>query len=503
MVETETLDGTARAAGTRDRVRRKLALAAILVTTFMDYLDVSIVNVAVPDIQRELGASDAAAQWVAAGYTLPFALILITGGRLGDSLGRKRVFLTGVLGFTAASALCALAPTAGLLVGGRVLQGIAAALMIPQVFAMIQALFPPSERAGAFSAFTVVTALASVAGAPVGGFLVEADLWGLGWRSVFLLNLVIGVVAVAAVVAFVPETETAGGARLDLGGFVLVTLGLLMLVFPLVRGADAGWPGWSIGVLAAGVPVLVAFWYHERAMARRGRTPLVEPGLLRRRSFAAGVIAILAFFAGINSFFFLFFGYLQEGLGFSALKASLIVVVWPVAIAVTSLLTMRWVVRFGRSLPMAGMLLMALSTVGTMRVITHAGGGFSGWELTPSLFLTGVGMGLVAPVLLQSVLAGVPSEDAGSASGVLTSTIQLGASIGVAVAGALYFSLLGTRSGIAGSASDVATALPGSQRAEVFTSAIADTLWYHVGLYLLTFVLLFLIPKTRKDGENR
>lgn len=486
-----TAPSSVTATRTRPGSRAWWVLAAILVAAFMDYLDVSIVNAAIPTIQRRLDASDTAVQWIAAGYTLPFALGLITGGRLGDVYGRKTVFLTGVAGFTLASAMCGMAVTPQMLIAGRLLQGLSAALMVPQVFAFIQVLFAPRQRARAFTAYAVVTAVASVAGAPVGGLLISADIVRLSWRPVFLLNIVLGVVAFAAVAVLVRDAKPTAPDRLDLGGFALVTVGLLALVLPLVEGPALGWPVWTMVALAAVVPLLAVFARHERDVAAQGRTPLVGTHLFRHRRFVAGIAATLVFFAGVNSFFFVLFLYLQQGLGMTARAAGLIVVIWPLGIAASSTMASRWATGHGRRPVIVGTLVMAASTIATIDVIDHTAGRLAGWELLPSLLATGVGMGLVAPVLMGTILAGVPATEAGAASGLLTSAIQLGASIGVAAAGAIFFALLR------------AAAVPdqtASARAGTFTGAMVSTLWFHVGAYLVTFVLAFLLPSPREDS---
>lgn len=255
--------------------KRKLALAAMLLAIFMDFLDVSIINTAIPPIRDGLGASYASAQWVAAGYTLAFAVLLITGGRLGDIFGLKRAFLIGVVGFTVASALCGLATGPEMLIGSRVLQGAMAAIMVPQVFALIQTQLPPGERQGAFGLFGAVTALAVVLGGPIGGLLIRADIFGSDWRSIFLLNVPIGLIALVAGAAFVKESEASDTRRLDLGGVALLTAALLLVLYPAIQGRELGWPAWTFVAMVAAVPVLGIFALYERRKTERDDSPLL------------------------------------------------------------------------------------------------------------------------------------------------------------------------------------------------------------------------------------
>lgn len=269
--------------------RRWLGLVVVLLAAFMDFIDVTIVVIAAPVIQADLGASYAGVQWLLAGYTLPFGLLLVTGGRLGDLAGRKRVFLAGVLGFTLASAWCSLAGSIGMLIAARVAQGMAAGLMVPQVLATIQVSFPPAERPRAYGLYGAVAGLAFSAAPILGGLLLTQDLWGLSWRSVFLINLPVGVLAVAAGAVLLGESRAERRPRLDLGGVAIVTTGLLLVLYPLIQGNDLGWPAWTWLMTAAALPVLAAFVWYERHQERRGLLPLVPVSLLRRRSFGAGL----------------------------------------------------------------------------------------------------------------------------------------------------------------------------------------------------------------------
>ena len=289
-VEHRSSTNTVRVEGTHGRSLiatayrwRWLALVAVLAAEIMDLVDGTVVGIAAPSIRAELGGGDAMIQWVAAGYTLAFAAGLITGGRLGDLYGRRRMFLLGLIGFVAASALCGLATSPGMLIGFRVAQGLLGAMLIPQGFGILKATFPPDDLGKAFGAFGPTIGLA-VVGAPIlGGALIAWDVAGLGWRTIFLINVPLGLAALALAAAVLPESRAEDGPRPDPVGMVLVSTGLALLVFPLVEGRELGWPAWTFGMLAAGAGCSRVFAAHQVRRSRAGRAPLVEPALFRLR----------------------------------------------------------------------------------------------------------------------------------------------------------------------------------------------------------------------------
>jgi EmrB/QacA subfamily drug resistance transporter len=454
--------------------RRWLALSVLLLAAVMDLVDVSIVNIALPTIRDDLDASSAALESTIAGYTLAFALGLITGGRLGDVYGRRRMFLLGVGGFTAASLLCGLAWSSEVLIAARVAQGAMAALMLPQILSTIQAAFPAEERAKAYGMYGAFVGIAAVSGPLLGGLLVQAGLFGLGWRTIFLINLPIGLLTLAAAWALVPETRDEHPPRLDLTGVALVSTALLLLLYPLVQGYDAGWPAWTFVSLAAALPVLVLFALQQARKARRGGSPLVPPALFRERAFTGGVLAALTFFSGVVSFFLVLTLTLQLGLGFSPLHTALTFVPWSLALAAAAGASVQVAPRLGRRLTTAGALLMAAAMAGVLVTVDHFGEELSSWWLAPSLALGGIAMGMVAPTLVDVTLAGVHGRDAGSASGVLNSALQLGGAIGVALIGVIYFDVLAS---------------------EGFVQALRDSLWFELAVYLLSALAMLLLPK--------
>src|SRR5215468_7564205 len=394
--------GQARTHGTAPPAldpRRWAALVVILVAGVMDLLDVTIVNVAAPSILRDLQATYAQFEWVVSGYVLGFAALLITGGRLGDIFGRKRVFLIGVAGFTVASALCGLAVNPAMLIGARFFEGAMAGLMVPQILAIIHVTFPLQERGKVFGIWGGVLGSASVAGVVLGGVLVQWNLAGWQWRPIFLVNIPVGVAALAAAWFVVPESRSPAALRLDLPGMVLASTGVLMLVYSLPGGRSLGWPAWTFALMAGSAVVLAVFVGYERWRTRRVGSPLVVLSLFRARAFSAG-LSVQVFTP-----------------------------------------------RFGRSALMAGALVNAAGLAGYAWLSSHYGPGIHSWQMLVPLAVAGFGFGLIAAALVDLILTGVPVRDAGSGSGVLSTTQQVGMALGYALVGVIFFGLLASGSG--------------------------------------------------------
>ena len=432
--------------------RRWLTLVILLLAGFMNLLDVSIVNIAIPSIQRDLHASYADVQWALAGYTLAYALVLITGGRLGDTFGRKRLFLIGVAGFTIMSALCGAATGPGMLIGCRVAQGAMGAIMVPQVLAVIQVIFPPRERIKALAGFGVTAGLGTVSGPLLGGLLIQHNLFGLGWRPIFLINVPVGVIAFAASAVLVRESRAADPPRLDPVGVALVSAALLLLLYPLVEGRQLGWPLWTYVSMALSLPVLAVFIWYERLKGRRDGSPLVPLSLFTDRAFSAGMGVAVTFFLGIASFALVLTLFLQLGLGFTPLHAGLTFLPFSAGVLVSSGAAARLAPRFGRGVTMAGALIIAAGMVGLIATVHHYGPAVTTWDLVPGLVAAGLGLGAVIAPLADIVLARVPHQDAGSASGVFNTGLQVGNSIGIAVIGVIFFGMLGSQAGPAATA---------------------------------------------------
>jgi EmrB/QacA subfamily drug resistance transporter len=458
-----------RAPGDADP-RRWIALAVVLIAGFMQLVDISIVNVAIPSIQRDLDATYAQIQWVLAGYQLAFAVMLITGGRLGDIYGRKRLFMTGMAGFTLASALCGLAQSMGMLIGSRILQGLMGAIMFPQILSVIQVTFPPRERGTAFGMFGATIGLATITGPLVGGLLINADLLGLEWRPIFLVNVPIGIAALAVATRYLVESRAPRALRPDPVGVVIVTAGLLLLVYPLVQGRDLDWPLWTFLSMAAAVPVLIGFGVYERHKKARDGSPLVDLDLFRQRSFVPGLLVAGIFFMGIPAFFLTFSLWLQIGLGFTALHAGLTGIPFAVGSAVASAASVRLAPSLGRRILSAGALLLVAGMVALVWTVDRYGGAIHSWQMIPALLVCGLGLGSVIAPLVTVVLAGIRGQDAGAASGVLSTVQQVGGAIGVALIGVIFFGLLGSQA--AGVADDLIPGLRGGLQAAGVPAAV-------------------------------
>lgn len=420
------------------RRRRRLALVVLLAALFMDMVDSTIVSIALPHIQRDLGSGAAAAPWVLSGYTMAFGLGLISGGRLGDSHGRKRVFLLGTILFTLASVLCGAAPDVIVLILARIAQGVGAAIMVPQVLAAIVAMYRAHERAGAFAWYGVVLSLGNVSGPVLGGLLMRADLFGLGWRAVFYVNIPIGLLTILGALRFLPESRAERPLRLDLTGALLLAAGMSVVLLPLMSGPEVGWPGWLLG-LGVSMPILALFARQQRRRDRTDGSALLPPILLRCRNFVVGTAALLVMFTGLASIFLVLTYHLQLGLGWSPVQAAMAAVSWPLGITLTSPIARR--LAGSRPLPLiaGGLLGMAGCTVVLIGVLRTVGESLQLWQVALPVFAIGLGMGLCVSTLTGLSLVEVPAEHAGAASGVANAAQQLGAAVGVAIVGLLYF----------------------------------------------------------------
>ncbi len=424
-------------------LRRWLALAVILAGTFMVVLDFFIVNVAIPSMQRELRADTAAIEWVVAGYGLAYAALLIIGGRLGDIHGRRRVFVLGLAAFTLASAACGLAPSAAWLILARTAQGIGAALLAPQVLAILGTTYVGADRPRAFAAYGVVLGLASACGQVIGGLLIQADILGLGWRACFLVNLPVGAAALLLSPVAVPESRAASGGRLDLLGAALVTFSIASVLLPLIEGRARGWPAWTWLCFAAAAMSLAAFVRQQRRRAACGAAPLVDPALFQVRGFRLGLVAVLALFGGVASFFLVLALYLQQGRGLAPLPSGMVFTTMALSFSASSLAAGPVGRHLGRPPLIAGALGMALGLGALRLMVGWMDVSGPAWLLGAALLVDGAGMGLVMAPLVATVLAGLPGRLAGSAAGVLAAAQQLANALGVAVVGLVFFSALG------------------------------------------------------------
>jgi EmrB/QacA subfamily drug resistance transporter len=410
-----------------------LGLAVLLTGAFVAMLDAFIVNVAVPSIRADLHASYAAGELVIVGYTLTYATGQVTGGRLGDTYGRRRLFTLGLAGFTLASALCAIAPSPAVLVVGRLLQGVAAALLSPQVLAIIRVTFPEGRpRARAFAVMGVVVGTASVLGQVLGGLVVEVNLWGLGWRAAFLINLPIGVAAVAATPLLVPESHAQQRARLDRSGVALSTVGLFLLVFPLIEGQQDGWPAWTLVMLVASGIILAVFIANQARKAARDRAPLLDTGLFAERAFSLGAAALFLFSATMPPLYLAFTVLAQTGYGASPVRAAFYFAPLALAFSVTSAAAGRFTRSDARPVLITGAALN-VAGAGLAVVACLASPGGVPTILIPALVVIGAGEGLFLTPIFNAVLSSVGDHRVGAASGVLSTVQRLGNAVGLAV----------------------------------------------------------------------
>ncbi|NDU74067.1 MFS transporter [Actinomadura sp. DSM 109109] len=439
---TDTLTSPARGTADGGYRWRWVALFVILAGEVMDMLDALITAIAAPTIRGELGGSASTMQWLIAAYTLAMAVGLITGGRLGDLYGRKRMFLLGAAGFTLGSLLCGIAGSPGMLVGARGVQGLFGALMLPQGIGMIKQMFSAKEMGAAFAMFGPVMGLSSVGGPVLAGWLIDADLFGTGWRMIFLINLPLGAAAILAGLKFLPAGRAEHASRLDLTGAALASLGAGLLIYPLVQGREHDWPAWAFAMMAASLAVWAVFAWYEIRKQRAGGDPLIVPSLFRKRGFTGGLVVGVVFFSGVAGLGLVLSLFFQLGLGYSPLKAGLAQIPWSVGI-VAGFGLMQAVQSLGRKVIHGGAVVMAAGIAGLYVTLRYAGIDVTPWQLVPALTVTGIGMGLLMGPFFDTVLAGVEPEETGSAGGTLTAVQQLGSALGAAVLGTIFFGLLG------------------------------------------------------------
>jgi EmrB/QacA subfamily drug resistance transporter len=421
---------------------RWVAMAVLLIASFMNLIDVTIVNVALPSLQQAFAATTSQIEWVVAAYILFFALCLLPAGRMGDIIGRREMFIGGVTVFTIGSALCGFAPSIETLVGARIVQAVGAAMMTPQTLAIVPVLFAPHERGSAFALVGLSSGLAAVAGPILGGVLIGADIWGLGWRPIFLVNLPVGVFAVLAALKYVPRVKGDAGMKNDFVGMAIAGMALLLVVFPLIEGRQVGWPWWCFAMMIAALPVAWAFIRWQFAQGRRGAAQLVPVSLLQNRNFMLGTGLAAVLFAGVPSFFLVLAVYLQGGYGLSPLQSGLTTVPFSAGVFVASLaagpLGPRWQrerITLGALMLMGSMLWLRFVVGGTTDAVVWS-------QFAGPLLMGGIGLGTSISPMFQTVLANVSGRDTGSASGALQSFQQVGAALGVAIVGEVFFSSL-------------------------------------------------------------
>jgi MFS family permease len=427
--------------GLRSLPLSPFALASVLVGVLLPVTDFFIVNVALPTMARQLHATSSSLELVVSGYATAYAVLLILGGRLGDAFGRKRLFLIGMASFTVASLLCGLAPTIGVLIGARLLQGAVAALMVPQVLSTIQSTGDSVSRAKAISWFGASAGLGAVIGQVVGGVLVSANVAGWGWRPIFLVNVPVGIIGLAVAARFLPETRAGRRPDFDVSGMGLLAVALTSLLIPLTEGRALGWPWWSWVLLAVSAASARAFVRVERRKELRGGDPLVPPSVVAHHTMRRGIALSGPFFASFAAFMFVYALVTQGQLGFSAESAGVALAPLAVVFLIASLSIPRLVARFGHNVIAAG------ASVQIVGLLLLAGTVLAAWphihplELWPAFTVVGAGQGLMMPSFIRVILSEVPVEMAGAGSGVYTTAQQVMLALGVATLGSLFVSL--------------------------------------------------------------
>lgn len=413
-----------------------LILAIILLADIVDLLDATITTIAAPSIANSLGGGPGLISWLGASYALSMGVLLVPGGRLGDKFGRKRLFLVGLVGFTAASVACGLSTTPTMIIVARVLQGAFGALMIPQGFGIISQAFTREQMGQAFSAFGPVLGVSAVAGPLVAGALINANIAGTGWRAAFLINLIVGIITVVGALLILPPDDGDSSVHIDLPGAVLLATSLFGLLFGVIQGAETGWPAYTLVSLVAGALLFAAFVWQQR----RAVTPLLERSLFRNRGFVAGLIVGLIFFGVLTGLMLVVGLFVQTGLGYSPFEASLATAPIAVGIVIASIFARNAVARLGRRLVFAGIggVLAGVALLIAILVAMPDTSQISALHLALPLFIIGLGAGPAFAAVFDVALGDIAPEEAGSASGSVTAIQQLASAAGAASISTIY-----------------------------------------------------------------
>jgi EmrB/QacA subfamily drug resistance transporter len=460
---------------------RWLAAVVMIGAAMMDLIDLTVVNVALPTIRRDLGATGTQLEWVVSAYMLAFAATLIVAGSFGDLVGRRRIFLGGIAAFGLASLAAGVAQSPGELIGARVVQGAAAAAMIPQLLGTFRAIFSGEERGKAFGTYGAILGFASALGLVLGGVLTDADVFGWGWRTVFFINVPIALASLIAARSVVPETHDPDARRPDLVGAALLVGAIVAVAYPLLEGRSLGWPAWNFALLAAGLAALVTLGAVEGRRQHARVAPVLRTRLLRIPAFSVGLVVQLAFSAGLQGFFLIFAIWIQAGMGFSPLGAGLTALAFSVGSFVLAPISVPLAERYGRLVLAAGGALMGLGVLGVVLGAGEVGAGSDPWPAVPGLVIAGVGLSLLIIPLVNVVLAAVPHEVAGGAGGIFSTAQQLGGALGVAVVGSVFFSLL---------------------EAHSFTRSLRGAAPIVIALFLVAGALSLLLPRTAVGEEE-
>src|ERR1700761_335875 len=459
-----------------------LVLVVVVLADIMDLIDSSVANLASPSIRADLGGGQVTVRWVLTAYTAAFALGLVTSGRLGDLLGRRRLFLLGMTGFTLASLACGLAPDVVFLIVARTLQGLFGSVMIPQGMALVKVVFPPQKLRQALIPVGPLMGVTTVAGPILAGWLLHLDLFGSQWRSIFLINVPFGLIAAALGWRVLPRHSGEDpAARLDLTGVGLLTAASALLIIPLIQGRDLGWPAWTYVMMAAAVVLLALFTISERHSAH----PVIAPSLFRKRSYVVGLLVVAGFYAALSAFVLVINLLLQLGLHWTPLHTGLTLIPWALGTAVAVLLAGAVLApKMGRATLRLGLALAVIGLLALWWSVAHWGAGLTFWELSPALLLTGFGAGLVFVPLFDFILGDATTEEVGTGAGTLNAVQQFAGAIGVAALGTVFFTRVGHPTG------------------HSYLAAAELVFGIAAGLYLLTLLLVGLLPRHTEQGHG-
>jgi EmrB/QacA subfamily drug resistance transporter len=457
---------------------RWMVMAVVIIADVMDLLDATIANLAGPSIRADLGGGQSTLQWVLAAYTMSFAVGLVVSARAGDLVGRRRMFIIGMAGFTVASLLSGLAPTAGALIAFRVLQGLFGAVMIPQGLAMVKQSFHPDDLQKAFIPFGPIMGLAAVLGPILAGFLIDADWFGTGWRMIFLVNIPVGVIGTVLAITYLPEIPRDRGARLDVRGSLLLAVASALLIYPLVQGREQDWPAWCFLMMGAAVLTFVAFVVSERRSAH----PVIERSLFRNRGFVAGVVFLASFFVAMNGLMLIVNLFIQVGLGFTPMHTGVAMTPLAVGLAIGAASSGAALgPKFGRRVLHGGLAVIGIGMGGLWLTINHVGMSASGWDLAPALFVAGLGSGAIFAPLFDIILADLSEHEVGTGSGVLNAAQQFAGALGVAIIGTVFFQWLPSHG---------------------WADATKGIVLVSLACYVVSFLVAFLLPKQAREGAE-
>lgn len=445
------LEGTEETRTDSSTGRLWAILAVVLIADMMDLLDSTLTNIAAPSIVREIGGGVSLIKWLGSSYALAMGVFLVVGGRLGDRYGQRRVFLIGQSGFILASAACGLSVSPGMIVAARLVQGAFGALLIPQGMAIMTATFPREFMAKAFSAYGPALGVAMIGGPLLGGLIINANVAGLGWRPMFLINIAIGSLGLLAAVRVLPQGLGDRATMVDARGAVFLGGAMLGLMYGLIEGSTSGWTLLPIACLVAGLACFGFFCSRQRTAAQ----PLIKPTLLKNGGFTAGLLLGLFYFAVVSGLMYVLSLFLQGGLGRSAGAAAVDLLPVTLGIVISSFAGAMLIPRLGRTLIFIGVLLTAVGTGCFVVGVLVAGITVSAWAIEPAMLAMGLGMGACFGTLFDAALSAISPDEAGSASGSLSAIQQLASCIGSAAITTVYFHVLP----VGGYAHAVATSL--------------------------------------------